>query len=93
MMKAMTLNDLNNVTGGSIYETYEDGKVLAGHGYIDGISLTDLIFHWVDYSRIVDNAWMRAAGVTSVTKPFGSNQYFNGTKEITREQAFKMIKD
>ena len=93
MMKAMTLKDLNMVAGGSIFETLEDSNELSSRGYMDEISLTDLVFHWVDYSQKVDNAWMRAAGVTSVTKPFGSNQYYNGRKEITREQAYKMIKD
>ena len=93
MTKEMTLNDMKMVAGGNIYETYEDSKELSDRGYMDEIGLLDLVFHWVDYSKKVDDAWMRAAGVTSVTKPVGSNQYYNGHNEITREQAYKMIKD
>jgi hypothetical protein len=83
--------ELNMVNGGSIGETYEDGELLAGYGYIEKIGFLDLLLDWEDCSAKIDWGWRRAAHVTSVTKPVGANQYFIGKKEITREQALKML--
>ncbi len=91
MTRTMTINELGKVAGGSINETYEDSVMLAQDGYIDKISWLDLLLCWEDYSAIVDRGWRRASGITSVTKPFGSNQYFIGRKEITRQEALKTL--
>ena len=83
--------ELNMVAGGNIFETGADGDFLYKEGLMDcELSQADLIFHWVKSSGKVDEAWAKA-GITSVTKPFASNQYFKDGTEITQGLAWLMV--
>ena len=46
------------------------------------------IFNWKEVSNDVDAAWARA-GVRSVSRTFGENDYYIDGKKVTREEAFK----
>lgn len=90
-MKKIMENELNTVTGGYMMETSDDSFELQKDGYMDhSYILGELMIHWVDYSAQVDAGWAKA-GITSVSKPFGSNRYFKDGKEISRELALYMI--
>ena len=82
---------LNKVAGGSIMETTVDAKYLRDIKLLNRkICQGDLIFNWVNCSAQVDAGWAKG-GITCVTKPFASNQYFKDGKEITRDLAWLMV--
>lgn len=54
--------------------------------------LISTAFSWDSISWAVDRAWSKA-GITCVTKPFKDNQYFVGQKEISRDEAYKIVKE
>ena len=90
-MLALQEEELNKVAGGNMFETQDDSLALSSTGYLDrDYSVGELLFHWVEYSARIDAAWAKA-GITSVTKPFGSNQYFIKGEEITRDDAWRKI--
>ena len=49
------------------------------------------MFSWKSKSAEVDAGWAKA-GITCVTVPMGSNRYFAGDKEISRGEAFDIVK-
>ena len=90
-MEKIMEKELNMVTGGYMLETEDDSDALQKAGYMDcSYCLGELIVRWVDYSANVDVGWAKA-GITSVSKPFGSNRYFKDGKEISRDLALYMI--
>ena len=90
-MTSIREEELNMVAGGNIFETDADSKFLHKQGYLDkDFTLGDLIYHWGDDSEQVDKAWA-AAGITSVTKPVASNQYFKDGTEISESVAWLIV--
>ena len=86
MTKTITLNEPDKVSGGTIWETWKDSIELSKCGYMEELSLGDLIAHWVVNSDKVDKAWERN-NITCVTKPLGNNEYKIGNYVISREKA------
>ena len=91
MTNTIALNELDMVTGGTIKETWQDGMELSHRGFMDELSIGAFIFDWINSSDKVDHAWARATKITCITKPFASNQYKIGTREITREEAYSRL--
>ena len=86
-LKKLSDEELDKVAGGTIGDTAEDSKLLYNYGLVDdwhGSIATG--FYWGSYSAAVDEGWAKA-GITCVTKPFKSNQYFMNGREISRDDA------
>ena len=84
--------ELENVAGGTIGETAGDSQILYDHGLMDNhYDSIPVMFSWKSKSAEVDAGWAKA-GITCVTKPFGSNQYFMNGKEISRGEAYDHLK-
>ena len=82
---------LNTVTGGNMIETAADSQALYEKRLMnEEYNVVDLMFEWNKLSRRVDEGWFNA-GIVSVTSPFGKNKYRRYGKEISRDQALKII--
>ena len=92
-LEKLSDEELDNVAGSSLAETARDSKILYDHGLMDDYSYSDfsIIGIWLKRSAQVDAGWAKA-GITSVTKPFGGNKYFKDGKEISRDDAIKIVK-
>ena len=91
-LELMTEEKLDNVAGGTVGETSEDSQYLYDYGLVDDYhDNLHTIFYWHSDSKAVDEGWAKA-GITCVTKPCGSNQYFRDGKEITRDEAHDHLK-
>ena len=87
---AMSDEELDNVAGGGTRQTRGDNDFLGSLGYIPD-KRRDFLCGWNESSKIVDGGWSKA-GITCVTKPAGSNQYFKDGKEISRDEAVAHVK-
>ena len=88
----MSDEQLENIVGGSIGGTSLDSHLLYDYGIIDDYhSFDGMAFHWKSYSAEVDAGWAKV-GITCVTKPSGHNEYFAGSKGISRKEAVKILK-
>jgi len=91
-LEKMSDEELDQVAGGYVGETKVDSQILYDYGLMDNyygdVSMT---FYWKSGSAEVDAGWSKA-GITCVTKPFGSNQYFLNGKEISRGDAYDHLK-
>jgi len=91
-LEMLTDEQLENVAGGTIGQTAGDSKILYDYGLMDRYYGTiPVMFYWKSKSAEVDAGWSKA-GITCVTKPFGSNQYFKDGKEISRGEAYDHLK-
>lgn len=91
-LEKLSDDELEQVAGGNDGWTAVDSTILYAYGLVDdyhGYFHTGL--HWKSDSAAVDSGWAKA-GITSVTKPWGDNQYFMGGEEITRDQAITHLK-
>ena len=83
--------ELNMVTGGTVFETAADSQALySKHCMNEEYNFIDLLFDWVELSKRVDEGWLNA-GIISVSNPTGSNRYLKNHKEITRKEALQTI--
>ena len=91
-LEMMSDNELEQVVGGNIGQTSYDSKVLYDHGLMDTWYGNDgLVFGWKSKSAAVDEGWSRA-GITCYTSPFCPNRYWVSGREISRQQAFDIVK-
>jgi len=91
-LEMMSDEELESVAGGTIGQTAGDSKILYDYGLMDKYYGTiPVMFYWKSKSAEVDAGWAKA-GITCVTKPFGSNQYFLDGKEISRGDAYDHLK-
>lgn len=92
--EVMSNEELEQVAGGNFGQTSEDSKFLYDYGLMDDhYSSFEVTFCWNSKSAAVDAGWSKA-GITCVTKPFFAyNLYFIGGKEISRDDAFKIVKE
>ena len=89
---AMSDDELDQVAGGNIVGTGDDSKFLYDYGLVDDWhGKLHTFFNWKSDSAAVDGGWSKA-GITCVTKPAGSNQYFKDGKEISRDEAVAHVK-
>ena len=71
-VKAMNINELDFVAGGSAAETAKDSFELWDRMLMDDhYGSAGIMIKWNEKSRNVDKAWAKA-GVEVITKPFGS---------------------
>ena len=90
-LEQLTDDELDEVAGGTIGQTAGDSKILYDYGLMDRhYGTIPVMFYWKSKSAEVDAGWAKA-GITCVTKPFGSNQYFLNGKEISQDDAWKII--
>ena len=83
--------ELNRVTGGTVFETADDSHALySKHCMYEEYNFFDLLCEWDELSKRVDEGWLNA-GIVSVTSPFNSNKYLRNGKEITRKEAMKIL--
>ena len=83
--------ELNMVTGGTVFETADDSQALySKHCMNEEYNFIDLLFDWDELSKRVDEGWLNA-GIISVSNPTGSNKYLKNHKEITRKEALQTI--
>ena len=91
-LEQLTDDELDEVAGGTIGQTAGDSKILYDYGMMDRhYGTIPVMFYWKSKSAEVDAGWAKA-GITCVTKPFGSNQYFLNGKEISRGEAYDHLK-
>lgn len=91
-LELMTDEELDEVAGGTIGETAGDSQYLYDYGLMDNhYGSIKVMFCWGSKSAEVDAGWAKA-GITCVTKPCGSNDYFLNGKEISRNEAKKLVK-
>ena len=91
-LEMLSDKELDQVAGGSFGQTRVDSKFLYNYGLINTWH-SCTIFFWKSASSDVDRGWAKA-GITCVTKPFlANNQYFKDGKEISREEAYKIVKE
>ena len=90
-LEIMSDEELEQVAGGRFDETTFDSHLLYDYGIVSEWHDEGLLFHWKSHSAEVDAGWSKA-GITCVTKPFSKNQYFAGSKEISRDEAVKILK-
>ena len=89
---AMSDEELDQVAGGNVGQTVVDSRLLYDYGLVDDWHGDfHMTFHWKSDSAAVDAGWSKA-GITCVTKPIGSNQYFKDGKEISRDEAVAHVK-
>ena len=92
-LEQLTDEELDQVAGGTIGQTAGDSKILYDYGLMDKYYGTiPVMFYWGSKSAEVDAGWSKA-GITCVTKPFGSNQYFLNGKEISRKEAYRIVNE
>lgn len=90
-MSKIMENELNMVTGGTVFETASDSHALCQRRCMhEEYNFFDLLCEWTELSKRVDEGWFNA-GVISVTRPFKSNRYLKNGKEISRKQALQTI--
>lgn len=91
-VKAMNINELDFVAGGSAAETAKDSFELWDRMLMDDhYGSAGIMIKWNEKSRNVDKAWAKA-GVEVITKPFGSNVYRINGQEVDRDQALEHLK-
>ena len=91
-LEQLSDEELENVAGGNISETVEDSRILFDHRLMeDSLGPLNVFLDWVNESRLVDEGWSKA-GITCVTKFAKSNQYFVDGKEVSRDEAIKIMK-
>ena len=93
-LEKLSDEQLEQVAGGDMQETEIDSHLLYDYGLISKWSNeTYLLFHWKSSSAKIDSAWAKA-GITCVTSPWAweGNKYFAGSKQISREEAVKILK-
>ncbi|MBR6014283.1 MAG: hypothetical protein IK062_10985 [Selenomonadaceae bacterium] len=85
--------ELEQVAGGDMQETTWDSHLLYDYGIIsDYHNAPALLVHWESYSAEVDAGWSKV-GITCVTEWSNHhNKYFAGDKEISRDEAVKILK-
>ena len=87
----MSDEELDQVAGGNISGTSDDSYFLYQHGLMNTWHYSSTVFgNWIKYSAEVDGGWSNA-GITCVTDFIEANRYFAGQKEITREEAMKIV--
>ena len=90
-LEMMSDDELEQIAGGSIPQTAEDSQFLYQHGILDdwhgSLAMT---FSWGTFSKEVDDGWAKA-GITCCTSPFNANKYWHGGKEISRDEAIKIV--
>jgi len=93
-LEKLSDEELNQVAGGTVAQTTADQTFLYKYGLTKESGSNDFwtFIAWLDISRAVDVGWSKA-GITCVTKPFYSNQYFFEGREISRETAIKIVED
>ena len=87
------LNDinLNSVTGGGIFTTISESRMLKRKGYLaESFDIFDMTFRWCKCTKAIEAAWARV-GVICVTNLNSNNQsYYNG-EEIDVTQAMQLL--
>lgn len=84
--------ELDQVAGGDIDETLDDNDFLYNHGLMEKkYQPGPFMLDWRVRSSEIDAGWAKA-GITCVTKPFGSNLYFINGQEISRNEAYDIVK-
>ena len=90
-MERLNEEQMEMVDGGTFGSTADDSKALYQAGLMDHMYDGFItMFGWKSISEQVDAAWAKI-GVTCVTKPMGTNQYFYEGREISREEAYTLI--
>ena len=92
-LEQLSDEELDQVAGGGYGETSDDGRFLYEYGLVDekrGWGPT--LLNWREYSPKVDAGWKKA-GITCCTSPFGDNQYWVAGKKISRDEAYKIVKE
>ena len=91
-LEKLTDEQLDQIAGGNTIETSRDSHFLYDHGLMDTwYGDYKVGWQWLSVSPKIDAGWSKA-GITCVTKPSKSNQYFVGGKEITRDEAIDIVK-
>ena len=91
-MKKLNDEQLEMISGGYFGETKDDAKALYDVGLLgEKLDISNFVWHWISSSAKVDEAWAKV-GITSVTKPCGSNLYFYQGRQISRQEAISMLK-
>jgi hypothetical protein len=79
----LTDEELEKVAGGNVVKTALDSVLLYAYGLVDDYhGEFHTTFNWKSDSAIVDDGW-RKAGITCVTNPLDTNQYFINGKELS----------
>ncbi len=83
-------NELNMVAGGSIPGLVYDAICLYDAGYLSERidNPVYVTFHWDECSKAVEGAWAKS-GVTYVSHPVDSDQYFIDGQEVTMRMAYE----
>lgn len=87
----LSMEELNNVVGGSLQETAQDCKFLYDMEILKGTYSTKAIGdNWDVATKIINDAWAKA-GVTCIANKDGENEYWIGDKRVTRWRATKTV--
>lgn len=91
-LEQLTDDELEQVAGGTIGQTAGDSKFLYDYGLMDRhYGTIPVMFYWKSKSAEVDEGWSKA-GITCVTAPFADNKYFLNGKEISRGEAYDILR-
>ena len=91
-LEQLSDEELDGVAGGTMRETAGDSQILYNHGLMDDhYGSIPVMFSWNSKSAEVDAGWAKS-GITCVTVPMDANKYFVGDKEISRREAFDIVK-
>ena len=86
----LNLDELDNISGGTINETSKDSQDLFNLGLIkEKFDNFETVHFWNKISNAVDQGWAKV-GISCFTKPFGENSYSIGNKQLTRDEAIQM---
>ena len=90
-LEQLSDDELEQIAGGSIPQTAEDSQFLYKHGLVDDWhGVLGMTFRWGTFSKEVDSGWAKA-GITCCTVPFDDNKYWHGGKQISRDEAIKIV--
>lgn len=95
--KAMNIEQLDHVAGGSIEEVVGDFDHLRELG-ITGYKYNrkEVAYYWGDHesgvAKNLEKQWNKV-GINCFTRPFGSNGYEYNGKSITRNEAFAIARN
>ena len=88
----LKIEELDCVSGGDRAETLCDSKFLYDYGLVkDWHGDLHQLFNWKSDSAEIDDAWKKA-GIISVTSFFEYNKYILDGKELTRHEAYDVVR-
>ncbi|MBQ9441462.1 MAG: hypothetical protein IJU55_00410 [Selenomonadaceae bacterium] len=91
-LEKLSDDELEKIAGGTVGETMSDKTFLKEHGLVSKFEQPFFKDHFPEDSGTIKEGWAKV-GITCVTHPLDRNKYYFENKEISRDEAFKIVKE